>query len=956
MARTRLGEILIRSGLLADDQLHHALEQRRLTDGRKPRLESILVDSGYISDEQIARTLSTELNLPYIQLDTVEVDPELVQMIPHWLADRHQLVPVRRTHDGVMVAMTDPTNLVAVDDVRVSARVGKVSLGVAPVGALREAAERIYSIDSAAAEILGRLGVAADVEVVPEEGDDEDVLNTSHDSAEMAPIIALTNALLADAVRGRATDVHIEPQPTEVEVRYRVDGLLREVMTLPKHIQGLVMSRLKILAGMDIAERRRPQDGRSRILVDGREVDTRVSTIPTLSGEKAVIRLLYKSQEKASIETLGLDENQLETVRQHLILSQGLIVFTGPTGSGKTSTMYSGLTEMATSEKNISTLEDPIEYQIGGVNQVQVDEKVGITFSRGLRSFLRQDPDVIMVGEIRDVETAQIVMQSSLTGHLVMSSLHTNDATSAITRLVDIGVEPFLIASALSLVVAQRLVRKICPHCKVSTEMPERTLQLLGLSDFDMAGEQLYKGAGCDHCSYTGYLGRTGIYEVMPITAQLREQIGSQVSEAILTQSVRDAGVMSLRESGLAKVRAGVTTLEEVLRVTYVEQEEIRRCPSCRHEVENSFVVCPYCQTDLTADQCPTCSKDVEPEWKLCPYCRTDLPLNNEFRAGPRRILVADDEPTITMLLETMFQDDFEVITAATGEEALRRATLERPDLILLDLNLPDLSGTEVTKRLRNSAATSLIPVIMITGEAGTELESLRSGVDDHVSKPFEEEALRARVENVLQRAGQSARIPFARRQPTALRRQVLSPRVENVLRHAQESIRQPFTSVEAERSAMLVNGLETVELDVSTDGNDHTNGNSHETIEPDVSINGKGHTSGNAREKSWPQSRKEFVATVPAPKKMDADEPTIRFKISQQATVSVAVFNERGTLVRKLVTSEVMPAGTHLLQWDGKNSSKRNAKAGDYCFEIEAVSISGSGNATLKGTTTLVR
>ncbi|MGH2807855.1 MAG: ATPase, T2SS/T4P/T4SS family [Actinomycetota bacterium] len=959
MARTRLGDILLKSGLLREDQLQHALEQRRLSDGRKPRIESVLVDSGYVSDEQIARTLSTELNLPFIDLATVEVDPELVQLIPQWLADRHQLVPVRRTHDGVMIAMTDPTNLVAIDDVRVAARVGKVSLGVAPVGALRDATERIYSIDSAAAEILNRLGVAADVEVVPEEGDDtgEDLAATAQDSAEMAPIIALTNAVLADAVRGRATDVHIEPQPTQVEVRYRVDGLLREVMTLPKHIQGLVMSRLKILAGMDIAERRRPQDGRSRILVDGREVDTRVSTIPTLSGEKAVIRLLYKSKEKASIETLGFDDPQLETLRQHLLLSQGLIIFTGPTGSGKTSTMYAGLTEMSSSEMNISTLEDPIEYQIPGVNQVQVDEKVGITFARGLRSFLRQDPDVIMVGEVRDVETAQIVMQSSLTGHLVMSSLHTNDAPSAITRLIDIGVEPFLIASALSLVVAQRLVRVICPHCKVPAEMPERTLKLLGLTDFDLAGQQLFKGAGCEQCSYTGYLGRTGIYEVMPITAQLREQIGSQASEAVLTDTVRAAGVMSLREAGLAKVGAGVTTLEEVLRVTYVEQEEIRRCPSCRHEVENSFIVCPYCQTDLTADQCPACAKDVEPEWKICPYCRTDLPLNNEFRAGPRRLLVADDEPSITMLMETLFSDDFEVITAATGEEALRRATIERPDLILLDLNLPDLSGTEVTKRLRNSAATSLIPVIMVTGEADSELESLRAGVDDHVSKPFEEEALRARVENALHRAGQSARSPFAGREPTALRRQVLSPRVENVLRHAQESIRRPFTTVDAEKSVMLpINGHHTIELDVDAgtngNGDGHTNGNGN----GHTNGNGNGHSNDNGHGKAAPRSRKDFVASVPATKKTEGTEPTIRFKISQQATVSVAVYNERGTLVRKLIFAEVMPAGTHLVKWDGKNSSKRNAKAGEYRFEIDAQSVHGTGSATLEGNTTLVR
>lgn len=949
--RTRLGDILLDAGLITDDQLAQAIEQRRASAGRKPRLEAILSDNGYARSEDIARAVARATNLPYIDLTTIDVDPDVIQMIPRWLAERHQVMPVRRTGDGVMVAMTDPSNLVAIDDIRVSANVGRVSVGVAAVSVISEAIERIYSVDSAAAEILDRLGTAADVEVLPDTDEDADSSPFDENAEDMAPIVLLTNALLADAVRGRATDVHIEPQPTDVEVRYRVDGLLREVMTLPKHIQGLVVSRLKIMAGMDIAERRRPQDGRTRILVDGREVDTRVSTIPTLSGEKVVIRLLYKSEEKSSLEALGLEAEQLETLRQHLMLSQGLIVFTGPTGSGKTSTMYAGLSQMPITEKNMVTLEDPIEYQITGVNQVQVDEKVGITFSRGLRSFLRQDPDVIMVGEIRDLETAQIVLQSSLTGHLVLSSLHTNDAPSAITRLVDIGVEPFLIASALSLVVAQRLVRVICPHCREQAPIAERTLKLLGLTESDIAGMSLEKGVGCEECGYTGYLGRTGIYEVLPITAQLREQISTQVSDGVIGEAARAGGVVSLREAGLKKVRDGITTLEEVLRVTYVEQENVRRCPGCRHEVETSFVVCPYCQTDLTANTCASCGKDTEPEWKVCPYCRHDLPTKEEGALRDRRrLLIVDDDPDIREMTTLMFGEDFEVIVAATGEEAIRRATLERPDVILLDLRLPDLPGTEVTKRLRDSALTSLIPVIMITAEEGAELESLRSGVDDHISKPFHEDTLRARIDSALARASRSARSPFmAGQRKSALRRSVLQPRVEDVIRQMQDSFRtgEPETTASSAAPPVEVAGTPPSE----PGANPEAPGPERRSSE---------------RPKRAASRKREKKVKVPAAtssarrvtsnKDANGAEPeaVIQFEISEDSLVSIRLYNERGTLVRRLVKTELMTAGPHLVRWDGRNNAKKKARPGTYSYQIDAESVAGGTSRTLKGSTTL--
>jgi CheY-like chemotaxis protein len=393
---------------------------------------------------------------------------------------------------------------------------------------------------------------------------------------------------------------------------------------------------------------------------------------------------------------------------------------------------------------------------------MQIDEKSGLTFAGGLRSILRQDPDVIMVGEIRDLETAQIVMQSSLTGHLVLSSLHTNDAVSAVTRLVDLGVEPYLIASALELVVAQRLIRVICDNCKEPAEVSNQLLSLLGLSPMDLEGAAIVKGVGCDRCGYSGYRGRTGIYEVLPITAQLREQITAQVSDSSLSYAARAAGVKSLRASGLAKVKAGITTLEEMLRVTHVEREEIARCPACRQEVDPAFLVCPYCQQDLSGDACPQCNRDVQPEWTICPYCRSDLPVESQAPEGRPRILVVDDDASLVKLVDGILEDRFEVLSAATAEEGLRRANIERPDLIVLDLWLPDLNGIEVAEKLRTSAATSLIPVIMLTGDDSSEVASLRAGVDDYVVKPFDEDALVARIESVLRRSGPLRAHPLA--------------------------------------------------------------------------------------------------------------------------------------------------------------------------------------------------
>jgi type IV pilus assembly protein PilB len=759
--RRRLGEVLVAAETISRKQLNAALKHQQGVEGRKPRLGTVIVELGYATEEEIAQAMAKQLQIAYVDLASVVPDPEVTKLVPRSLARKHQLVPIRHGDEGLVIAMIDPTNVVGVDDVRTASGIKEVSVVVATASAVLESEDRFYAPGFGAADILDRFGVAGEIEVIQDEPDDEDTpeagdLESLQRSAHMAPVVRLVNAIFADAVRARATDIHIEPQPAEVKVRYRVDGLLREVLSFPKRIQALVISRIKIVVGMDIAERRRPQDGRAKFTVDGREVDSRVSSIPTFFGEKIVIRLLPAGQQFVELDALGFEGSQLEIVREHLAKPQGLIIFTGPTGAGKTSTMYSGLSHLQTPEKNIVTLEDPIEYQIPELNQTQIDDRSDITFARGLRTVLRQDPDVIMVGEIRDFETAQIVMQAAMTGHVVLSSLHTNDAASVINRLIDLGIEPYMVASGLVLVVAQRLIRVVCSNCAEPSEVSERAVAQFGLTLADFKDATLRKGTGCEICDYTGYRGRTGIFEVLPITQQLRDQLSVQVSDSALGYAVRDAGSLTLQESGLAKVKAGITTLEEVIRVTYVEREQVLRCPSCREEIDSAWLVCPYCQHDLSARKCNGCGRDARPDWRVCPYCRAELSPRADDGGDTQRVLIVDDDPSLCDLLATMLGDDFEVLIAKTGEEGLRRARLERPDIILLDLHVPDISGLEIATKLREAAATSMIPLIMITADETSELAGLRAGVDDYVIKPLEEASLRARMESALRRAGRS--------------------------------------------------------------------------------------------------------------------------------------------------------------------------------------------------------
>lgn len=610
-----LGQLLLEADLITAEQLAHSLEHQQRTPGKRRRIGSLLVELGFAKERVVAQMLARQMGLPFIDLASLTPEPHAIDAVPRSVALQHRLMPLRAADGYIEIAMADPSNVIAVDDVRAASGYSDVRLLVATATEIEAACSVFYSEEGGAARILTRIGEShefADAIEIDHTNTEQAEFAELARSAHSGPVVQLVNALFTDAVRAQATDIHIEPQRSEVRVRYRIDGMLREVMTAPKHLQSLITSRIKIISGMDIAERRRPQDGRGKIRVDDKEVDSRVSVVPTFSGEKVVIRLLPKADDTASLASVGATDDQLAMLHSALAGSRGLIIFTGPTGAGKTSTMYSALSHVKSPDKNVVTLEDPIEYQIPGLNQVQMDEKSGITFARGLRALLRQDPDVIMVGEIRDRETAQIVIQSSLTGHLVLSSLHTNDAPSAIGRMIDLGVEPYLLASALTLVVAQRLVRVICSNCSQEVDDPAAAA-LAGGDD-----ATLRRGVGCDKCGRTGYRGRTGIFEFLPIDDEMRERVALGSSPSGLVDGIH---FESLRDSGMRKVRSGITTTDEVFRVTDSAQQITRRCPQCNHAVERSFVACPFCGTSLADVACPTCARTLKPEWKVCPYC-----------------------------------------------------------------------------------------------------------------------------------------------------------------------------------------------------------------------------------------------------------------------------------------------------------------------------------------------
>ena len=562
----KIGEILIEQGLITPQQLKEALEEQK--NGNNKRLGEIFVEAGIISKEELYEVLQYVFETEYVDLSNYVIDPEVISLIPEKIALQFKLIPISKSDYELIIAMANPLDVYAIDFVRSHTKIKRIKSLFAPEEDILNTITSYYELGEYD-DIIEKLGTEI---VFKEEEEEEDSKKLEAISRE-APIIQLVNMLIVQGVKDRASDIHIEPNEKGLLIRFRIDGMLHDIRTLPSAIKSAVVSRIKILAKMDIAERRLPQDGRFQVKFGTREVDLRVSTIPTVLGEKVVLRLLDKSKGLIKLEQLGFTLKQLKKFKSIIYRSYGIILITGPTGSGKTTTLYAALNQVNSKDKNIITVEDPVEYKLSRINQIQILPKINLTFANALRSILRQDPDVIMVGEIRDAETAQIAVQAALTGHLVFSTLHTNDAASALTRLIDMDVETFLISSSVIGVIAQRLVRVICEKCKEEYIPGKDVLKGLDIkansnSDGNDDGEvKLYRGKGCSFCKNTGYYGRTSIYELVVLDEEIRELIISKASSNIIKEAAIKKGMKTLKDSGLEKALQGITTIEEVLRV-----------------------------------------------------------------------------------------------------------------------------------------------------------------------------------------------------------------------------------------------------------------------------------------------------------------------------------------------------------------------------------------------------
>ena len=559
----RLGDLLIAAGTITQEELEKGLA---LQKEQKGRLGEVLISNGIITEQQLIEALQMQLGIEFIDLTKVNIPTELAQVVPKNIAKQYTVVPIRAVKDELYLAMSDPLNFYAIEEVRKAVR-RKVVPVLATKDAIEHSIQILYGNEGAARAIEEMRREAGAAETAPE----ADTAFTSNqlgdDSVSSAPTIRLVNSIIERAVLERASDIHLEPHETELLVRMRIDGIMQDILTVPRDLQNSVLSRIKIMAGLNIAERRIPQDGRFNVRVKDKNIDLRISTLPTVYGEKIVARLLDKSGGRIALEAIGLTDEGLAAIKNLLKYRNGVILVVGPTGSGKTTTMYSMIHEINTRDVNLVTLEDPVEYNIEGVNQVQINEKVGLTFASGLRSILRQDPDIIAVGEIRDGETADIAMRAAITGHVVLSTIHTNDAVGTIERLEDIGVEPYLVASAMRGMVSQRLLRKICPNCKQAYTATEEELRDLDIPD--EVGLTLYRGKGCPNCFNTGFRGRTAVVEVMTLNSKLRRLIADGAPRAAIEDELHkpESGFVSLRESAINLARQGVTTAGEILRV-----------------------------------------------------------------------------------------------------------------------------------------------------------------------------------------------------------------------------------------------------------------------------------------------------------------------------------------------------------------------------------------------------
>jgi type II secretory ATPase GspE/PulE/Tfp pilus assembly ATPase PilB-like protein/CheY-like chemotaxis protein len=725
-------------------------------------LWSTLVERRLTTDDHLLTTASTRSRLPVA--DVTSIDPAVKEAVPEDLARRFNVLPLRVTDSFLELATSNPYDYDAEKGLAFATG-REIRIFLCPPGRIKEKLDEVYRGGMVGLEaLLGNMtGEGPAVTQLSEEEELGD-LRASEDEASQRPVVRLVDMMLSDGILSRASDIHVEPGEAGVAVRYRIDGVLRQVMNVPRSAGAPLISRIKIMSGMDIADRLRPQDGRARVAVNGAPVDLRVSTLPASMGEKVVIRILNAKATVLSLESLGMTEDERKSIINLLNNKEGIILVTGPTGSGKTTTLYSALRMVQSEGVNIVTVEDPVEYRLGkGIVQVQVNEKAGLTFASALRSILRQDPDVVLVGEIRDRETAQIAVQASLTGHLVLSTLHTNDAPNAVTRLVDMGMEAYKIAAALRGIIAQRLMRRLCLTCRDQTvgDIPERLRRYISDST------SLHRAVGCPECAMTGYRGRFSIVEVLTMNPELERRIGSGATADRIAEAARTNGMKSLFESGLRHVLAGETSVEELLRV--VEVPHLESAAARDSSGAPATAAAPAAPPRAT----PTPGEPRAPRHTPAPMAMPAAPvappvdLTTAFelleelpppggrpqeKAG---VLLVDDEDQLRRVMKDLLErEGYRVAEAKDGVEALDEVDRFAPDIIVLDLNLPGMDGYTVLSQLRSRPATQQVPVIVLTakGDEDNEVRVFELGADDFLTKPFRARALSARLEAVLAR------------------------------------------------------------------------------------------------------------------------------------------------------------------------------------------------------------
>ncbi len=727
-------------------------ELRESEEGKDSLWEDV-VGQKLVSDEEVLSQLSTRFRLKLADLSQSDIKAR--EMVAEQVARRYQIFPVRITDSYLEIATANPFDLDC-EKTLAFATGREVRILLASPSSIRDKIDEHYRPENVIEQLLEGMETGEhEITTLDEKEAEADELTISAEEASQRPVVRLVDLILSEGINSRASDVHIEPEEGGVAVRYRIDGVLRQVMKIPRAAGLPLISRIKIISGLDIADRLRPQDGRARVAVNGIPVDLRVSTLPASLGEKVVVRVLDSSRTVLSLDKLGLDSEESQAVEELLENRDGIILCTGPTGSGKTTTLYSAIRHVQSEGVNIVTVEDPVEYRLQGIVQVQTHDKAGLTFAAALRSILRQDPDVVLVGEIRDRETAQIAVQASLTGHLVLSTLHTNDAPNAVTRLVDIGMEPFKIASALRGVVGQRLMRRLCPTCKeVWVEAIPRKLQRWIPSD-----TPVYRGVGCPECAMTGYRGRFSIVEILRVTPEIEKAIGANETADRIADVARRAGMRTLWDSGVSHVLRGESTIDELLRVVDVPQGDEGAPPEPKRKRgadRRGRPSGPEVAVKETVSKGDGDGASPAADMGGAAFELLEPPEPDPRRGPDATVLLVDDEDQLRRVMRDLLErDGYEVAEAADGVEALDQVDRHAPDIIVLDLNLPGLDGYGVLSHLRSRPATEDIPVVVLTahGDEDAEVRVFELGADDYLSKPFRARALSARLQAVLLRA-----------------------------------------------------------------------------------------------------------------------------------------------------------------------------------------------------------